>query len=194
MHRHITGWSRSHQGSRRSLALAGGGLALAGLLTWALAGTALAAQQSVQISGFAFAPSTLTVAVGDTITWTNKDMVGHTATAAGVFDTGVIASGTTASVTLMKAGTFTYHCKIHPFMTGTIVVAAAATTPRPTTSTQGVAAASPGATVPPLPATDATVPPTRSNGNEWLILLAAIGAGVGVLLVPVRRHGRRRRG
>lgn len=82
-----------------------------------------ASSNAVQISNFAFSPATLTVKVGDTVTWTNQDSMGHSATADdGSFDTGVIAQGATGTTTFTKAGTFTYHCSVHPSMKGTIVV------------------------------------------------------------------------
>jgi plastocyanin len=92
-----------------------------------VAGTALAADASVAISGFAFAPASVSVSVGDSVTWTNGDSVGHTATADDAsFDTGTIAGGGSDSVTFSTAGTFAYHCTIHPAMIGTITVQAAA--------------------------------------------------------------------
>lgn len=79
--------------------------------------------QDVSIQNFAFSPATLHVKVGDKVTWTNKDSVGHSATADdGSFDTGVLAQGKSGSVTFKRAGTYTYHCSIHPNMKGTIVV------------------------------------------------------------------------
>ena len=75
----------------------------------------------VVIQNMAFSPSTLTIKVGDKVTWTNQDSVGHSATADdNSFDTGVLAQGQSGSVTFSKAGTYTYHCKVHTFMTGTI--------------------------------------------------------------------------
>ncbi len=77
----------------------------------------------VTISGFAFHPSPLTVHVGDTVTVTNRDTSTHTFTADDhSFDTGRVAPGTSAHVKLTKAGTLTYHCSIHSFMTGVIHV------------------------------------------------------------------------
>jgi plastocyanin len=83
--------------------------------------------QNVTIQNFAFSPASLTINVGDTVTWTNMDSVTHTATATdGSFDTGNIASGASGSVTFDTAGTFNYICSIHPNMTGTIIVQEAA--------------------------------------------------------------------
>jgi plastocyanin len=78
----------------------------------------------VWIQGMAFNPSTITVTIGTTITWTNKDTMGHTATSTNTaeFDTGLIGSNETASHTFNTAGTFSYDCSIHPSMTATVVV------------------------------------------------------------------------
>ena len=102
----------------------GAGLALGmGLALAIAAGTAVAAAGGVTIAGFAFSPQKVTVSVGDTVTWTNNDATGHTASANdGSFATGTIQSGQSATVTFTKAGTFPYHCAIHPSMTGTVVV------------------------------------------------------------------------
>lgn len=78
---------------------------------------------AVTIQNMSFSPATLTVKVGDSVTWTNQDSVGHTATADdNSFDTGVIENGQSKSVAFNKAGTYTYHCTIHPSMHGTIIV------------------------------------------------------------------------
>jgi plastocyanin len=91
---------------------------------------ALAADHAVDIAGFAFSPATVTVAVGDTVTWTNGDAVNHTATADDAsFNTGTIAAGSSRSATFSTAGTFAYHCSIHPAMTATIVVTSSSTPP-----------------------------------------------------------------
>lgn len=78
---------------------------------------------SVEISNFAFAPASLTIAKGTTVTWTNRDSAQHTATGDnGEFDTGLILQSQSANVTFNNAGTFNYHCTPHPFMKGTIIV------------------------------------------------------------------------
>ena len=150
---------------------------LVGILT-AGASAVLAADQSVDIAGFAFSPQSVTVNVGDTVTWTNADAQGHTATADDAsFDTGTIAGGASASQTFATAGTFGYHCKIHPTMTATVVVRAAA----------GGGGGTPGATVPPAD-TVAAVPPSVSEHSAELAILA-LAALVGVVLAQ-RRFGR----
>ena len=80
-----------------------------------------AAAHSVTIEGFAFSPESLTVAVGDTITFTNNDGAPHTATADdGSFDTGRLNRGDSAEVTVTSAGEIAYRCAFHPAMRGTI--------------------------------------------------------------------------
>lgn len=117
---------------------ASGGVAVAILAGGA---TVLAADHAVDISGFAFSPRELTVAVGDTVTWANADAQGHTATADdGTFDTGTIAGNSAKAVTLTTAGTFAYHCRIHPAMTASLVVTAAAGSPPPTDTVDPVSA------------------------------------------------------
>ena len=109
--------------------------ALSGLVAVGVAsGTALAADTPVSIAGFAFAPVTVTVDVGDTVTWTNDDSTAHTATGDG-FDTERLAPGQTASITFSTAGTFAYACAIHPQMRGTVVVGAAPATDTPAGAT-----------------------------------------------------------
>ena len=87
--------------------------------TSAPAGTAA----EVKISNFAFDPSSLTVKVGTTVSWTNQDSAPHTITSdAGDWDSGQLSKGQSFSYTFDQAGTFAYHCSVHPSMTGTIVV------------------------------------------------------------------------
>ena len=77
----------------------------------------------VEIEDFAYVPGTITIKVGTTVTWTNKDSVGHTATSDdGVFDSGMLSKGSSFSYTFTTAGTFGYFCKPHPYMVATIVV------------------------------------------------------------------------
>lgn len=77
----------------------------------------------VFIQGTAFNPSTITVAVGTTITWTNKDGVDHTVTSnTGLFESGHISNNGTFSHLFSTAGTFAYHCSIHTTMTASVIV------------------------------------------------------------------------
>jgi len=77
--------------------------------------------KSVDISHFAFHPPTLKVKRGGKVAFTNSQNVTHTASS-GSFDTKGIPPGKSAVVRFNKKGTFAYHCKIHPFMKGKIVV------------------------------------------------------------------------
>jgi plastocyanin len=71
----------------------------------------------------AFNPGEITVAIGDTVTWVNTDTVSHTSTSnAAGWESGTIAPGRQFSFTFGTAGTFPYHCRIHPGMVGTVVV------------------------------------------------------------------------
>jgi plastocyanin len=71
-----------------------------------------------------YAPNPATMRVGQTIAWRNADSIAHTSTQDnGGFNTGTVAAGATSAATMMStAGTFTYHCTIHPGMVGTLTV------------------------------------------------------------------------
>jgi plastocyanin len=78
--------------------------------------------KSVGINHFAYHPGTLRVPKGTRVVFSNASGVAHTATDAGVFDTGHIKPGHSVGVRFARKGTFAYHCKIHPFMHGKIIV------------------------------------------------------------------------
>jgi plastocyanin len=79
--------------------------------------------EKVQIVEFAYEPDPVVVQVGGKVTWQNEDSAPHTATADdGSFETGTIEEGKLGSATFKEAGTFTYHCEIHPTMHGTVEV------------------------------------------------------------------------
>ncbi|HEX2189396.1 MAG TPA: plastocyanin/azurin family copper-binding protein [Longimicrobiaceae bacterium] len=78
--------------------------------------------RSVAIRGFAFDPAVLEVAAGDTVVWSNEDLVPHTATAAGrEWDTGSIGAGESARVVVRGRGRQVYVCALHPGMRAEIV-------------------------------------------------------------------------
>jgi len=90
---------------------------------------------AVSIVDFAFAPQTLTVNAGTTVTWTNNDGAPHSVAATdgpstgakttGLFDSGNLGSGQTFSFTFDKAGTYYYDCTLHAAqasMHGTVIV------------------------------------------------------------------------
>lgn len=78
---------------------------------------------TVNIQGFVYVPSSLEVAVGDTIVWSNLDVVAHTVTAdSGAFDSGNIAAGESWRYVATSAGSYSYLCTFHPTMKGMLVV------------------------------------------------------------------------
>lgn len=76
----------------------------------------------VSINNFAFNPATVTIHVGDSVIWTNDQGFDHTVTADGGTFNATIHSGQTFTVTFNSAGEFPYHCNIHTFMHGKVVV------------------------------------------------------------------------
>jgi plastocyanin len=77
----------------------------------------------VKIDNFSFGPASLTVAVGTTVTWTNRDDIPHTTVSTDkVFKSKVLDTDEKFSFTFAKAGTYPYFCSIHPKMTGSVVV------------------------------------------------------------------------
>ena len=84
----------------------------------------------VDIRDFAFAPSSITVPQGTTVTWTNFDSVEHSSTAdGGLWDSMLLNPGGTFSFTFNTPGVFAYHCGPHPFMRGSITVTAETSRP-----------------------------------------------------------------
>lgn len=72
---------------------------------------------------FAFSPQTLNITVGTIVIWKNNTTAPHTVNSDnGTFDSGTISPGATFSFKFTQAGTFAYHCNIHPFMTATVIV------------------------------------------------------------------------
>ena len=76
-----------------------------------------------------YTPSTVTIAAGGTVTFSNTDTAPHTATSGsaadgpdGIFDTSLIMANASYSVTLSDAGTYNYFCMVHPWMEGTVIV------------------------------------------------------------------------
>ena len=149
---------------RRRLVAAGGALAL---VIGVSAGTVQAADRDVAISGFRFSPETVTVNVGDTVTWTNRDGQAHTATSGSAWSTGDIAGGKSKSITFRTAGTFDYICAIHPTMTGTLVVRAGS-----------------------APATDTGLASGAPDPDTTNILVILTLAGLGGALIGARRFRR----
>ncbi len=82
-----------------------------------------AATAEVKVDNFSFGPEVLTVAVGTTVTWTNRDDIPHTVVSTDkVFKSKVLDTDEKFTFTFSKAGTYPYFCSIHPKMTGKVIV------------------------------------------------------------------------
>lgn len=78
---------------------------------------------TVDIKGFSFQPDSIAVQAGTAVTWVNRDSVDHTITSDnGKFDSGNIMSGGEFKFVLSQPGSYSYHCAIHPSMTGIVTV------------------------------------------------------------------------
>jgi plastocyanin len=75
----------------------------------------------VRIVDFAFRPASITISRGDVVKWKNRGDTTHTTTSSS-WDSGRLSPGDAFRHRFRRAGTFSYHCSIHPQMTGTIVV------------------------------------------------------------------------
>jgi plastocyanin len=111
---------------RTAVVLVALGLGIAGLGV-ETRGAASAQQKAetaeVKVDNFTFGPGTLTVPVGTTVTWTNRDDIPHTVVSTErAFKSKVLDTDETFSFTFGKAGSYPYFCSIHPKMTGKVVV------------------------------------------------------------------------
>ena len=102
-------------------------MGIAGLVVEATSFKASAQQKpetvEVKIDNFSFGPAELTVAVGTTVTWTNRDDIPHTVVSTDkVFKSKVLDTDEKFSYTFTQAGSFPYFCSIHPKMTGKVAV------------------------------------------------------------------------
>lgn len=87
------------------------------------AAAAMADSNTVVMKNFEFAPMSLTVKAGSTVTWKNTDGEPHTVTSVdGIFRSGALDTDESYSFKFDKPGTYKYACSIHPRMMGTIVV------------------------------------------------------------------------
>ncbi|WP_375144018.1 cupredoxin family copper-binding protein [Bradyrhizobium sp. Ash2021] len=84
--------------------------------------TAKVEDTKVMIDNFTFEPAQLTVKVGTTVTWTNRDDIPHTIVSAGKFRSKTMDTDGTFSFTFTTAGEYKYFCSLHPHMTGTVKV------------------------------------------------------------------------
>lgn len=171
-------------GHRLARALAvgiGTWLLIAGLLAMLTIGpTVRGATHTVGISNFAFQPASLTIAVGDTVTWTNSDDVAHTATSTdGTFASGNLDPGQSFSFTFTSAGTFAYACDYHAAMQGTITVQAAAAPTATATAAQ-------------IPSTAMRTDEDRGAADTTLVAIGVLLIASAILLPLVGRTARRR--
>ena len=74
------------------------------------------------IENFVFKPAQLTVTVGQTVTWTNRDDIPHTVVCAGKFRSKTMDTDGTFSFTFTAPGDYKYFCSLHPHMTGMVKV------------------------------------------------------------------------
>lgn len=80
-------------------------------------------QQEVRIAGSAFQPGDVTIKAGTIVVWTNEDSANHQVhDDSNAFKSDILGQGGTVEIAYSAPGTFTYHCHVHPNMTGTIVV------------------------------------------------------------------------
>ena len=156
--------------------------------------------KTVDMMNFKFNPQTITVNVGDSITWKNGDNVEHTATADdGSFNTDDVGAGQAKTITFSKAGTFAYYCKYHggpggKGMSGTITVQEAAAAPAQSTPapTQSAAAPAQPATATgslevsdqPVVNNSITIAKATTSADSWIVIHKA-GPDGKLLLTPV---------
>ncbi len=78
-------------------------------------------QNIVNIQGNQFSPVEITIKKGDSITWTNKDSVGHTIVST-TFQSTMLETGQSFTQAFSTVGTYEYHCSVHPSMVGKVIV------------------------------------------------------------------------
>ena len=99
-----------------------GRLVIAAAISLCLSGARAEETTNVMIDNFTFEPAQLTVKVGTTVTWKNRDDIPHTVVAAGKFRSKTLDTDDAFSFTFTSAGDYKYFCSLHPHMTGTIKV------------------------------------------------------------------------
>jgi plastocyanin len=150
--------------------LAGVVLAALAVLTFAVSTASAAETHPIPIAQYAYVPASMTVRVGDVVTWTNQDQASHDV-AGGTFRSPMLAQGQSWSFTFTQPGTFDYICSVHPDMRARIVVLAAETTeaPPPPPAPQPVAQEP----APPAAATSAPAEPSATTTSSAVAVAAA---------------------
>src|SRR5258707_6451484 len=105
-----------------SLRSLGTRLAIAAAISLCLSAAQAEEPTNVMIDNFTFEPAQLTVKVGTTVTWKNRDDIPHTVVSAGKFRSKTMDTDDSYSFTFTAAGDYKYFCSLHPHMTGTIKV------------------------------------------------------------------------
>jgi LPXTG-motif cell wall-anchored protein len=147
-----------------------------------------AASGSVAIADFNFSPATITIDVGDTVTWNNNGPTPHSATANdGSFDTGILKKGQSGSHTFNQAGSFSYFCQPHPYMKATVVVQAAQSGGDASGSGSGAAGDS-GSTGSAAETAESDDGPTLPNTGGDIGALLVLGGLMLVLGIAVHRR------
>lgn len=170
-------------------------VALFAILPVAGAAPHAADAKTVAMKDFKFAPQSITINVGDTITWQNGDQAIHTATADdGSFNTGDVAIGASSqAITFNNAGTFAFYCKYHggpngSGMSGTIVVQAAAAPAQPTAAAAPAQGSTPtgSISVSDQAVKDGTITVSKASISQdgWIVVHKA-GPDGKLLLTPV---------
>lgn len=156
-----------------------------GIVCWTT--PASAADATVTIENFQIDPQSVTVNVGDSVTWTNADSAPHQISANDdSFSTGVINPGASKTLVFNTPGTFAYHCDIHPAETATLTVQAdedTTTSSTTTTTNPTTTSTAPPETTPTSQAVTTTTARARAlpaTGRETGPM-----AGLGLLLVVV---------
>ena len=99
-----------------------GRLAIAAAISLCLSGAHAVETTNVMIDNFTFEPAQLTVKVGTTVTWKNRDDIPHTVVSAGKFRSKTMDTDDSFSFTFTTAGDYKYFCSLHPHMTGMVKV------------------------------------------------------------------------
>lgn len=164
------------------------GLLLAGLAGILVLGSpAMASAQTdasaehITISHYSYAPASVSVASGTTVTWTNLDTVAHDVTVTrgpALFHSPMLSKGQSWSFTFTLSGPYSYICSVHPDMHGSVTVAAAA----PIASAGGATGPGAGSTATTaMPATAVATPPASTispflfvGGGACAVLMFAL--------------------
>ena len=145
-----------------------------------LAASTTPAGVPVAIKNYAFAPASLSVPVGTTVTWTNDDTAPHTVTVSSgpvTFSSPTLQKGDTYTFTFTTPGTYSYYCAVHPSMVAKVIVTGSTTTTTPTptaTPTTSMSMPTPTAT----PTTGMTMPAPGSSD-------CAVSSGLQMLLTHI---------